>query len=250
MGIENNQLEQSLEQNLNLPEDGEENQPALEGGEQKPAAGGEQHTDPEQPPVEQAEEESNKEPSWEEKHQALEVNYQRLERKFTRISQELSEAREAASVLNWISERPELAGQVQELMENYQNDPQHQSQLMDIDIGQVQKEAADAWRFLLGKQDFVQHEQDIAEFAEEEGYDPNDPLQLKEAYRLWRGENADRLAQEQALKMQQRGTQKQEARKKAGLQGSGGPGGTPPNYKKMSAEEVLAHEGLSLYTDD
>lgn len=238
---QNIQEQAGTEQSLNLPDDELETQ--TEGAEQRneaddtgPAAGEQVGGENEEIPLD-------------EKYQSLNTNYQRLERKFTRVSQELAEARELADAMRWIQQRPELAEQIQSLLDSYQGWPVQQYE--PVDFAEIQRNTTEALRYLLGRPDFTKYEQDIRDFAEDEGFDPDDPIELKEAYRLWRGENAERLAQEQAFNMQQRGAQKQQARQKARLQGSGGPGsGPPPNFTKMSAQEVLAHEGLSLFTDE
>lgn len=187
----------------------------------------------------------DQEPPLEERYTELERNYQRLERKFTKVSQRLQEAESAMHVYDFIAQRPELVEQVNQLIQAYgdtapmygdeQFDPAAERQTM---------------RELLSKPDFVKYEDEIAEYADDNGLPFDSAQAQKHAYLLWRGENVDRLVQEARLQTAKKAAKVQQSKAKAGLQRAGGPGKPPqPDYKKMSDDEVLSSMGLSLWTD-
>lgn len=219
--------------------DGEPEGNEPEGSNPNPQPQPEDNTDPENP-------EGDPEPPLEERHAELERNYQRLERKFTKVSQRLQEAESAMSVYSFIAQRPELMEQVNQIIQAYgdtapmyDNEPQFDPAAER----QVMKE-------LLSKPDFVKYEEEIAEFAEDNGLAFDSAQAQKQAYLLWRGENADRLVQEARLQTAKKAAKVQQSKTKAGLQRAGGPGKPPqPDYRKMSDDEVLSSMGLSLWTD-
>ncbi|MEW6726906.1 MAG: hypothetical protein AB1327_08110 [Bacillota bacterium] len=187
------------------------------------------------------------EPEIRQKYAELERNYQRLERKFTKVSQQLADAQEAKATIDFIASRPELAEQVNQLLQAYGDVPPTYNEGPAFDP-QAEREAM---RDLLSRPDFAKHEEEIAEFAEENGMPFESAVDQRTAYLMWRGLNADRLVQEARLEAAKKAAKLQQAKAKAGLQRAGGPGKPPsPDYKKMSDEEVLASLGLSLFTDD
>ncbi|MDH7479707.1 MAG: hypothetical protein QHH02_06845, partial [Syntrophomonadaceae bacterium] len=98
---------------------------------------------------------------------------------------------------------------------------------------------------------FTRHEPEIEDWAEENGYRFETPSQQKAVFLLWKGEHADRLIQEARLEGAKKAAQVNQAKAKAGLARAGGSGkAPPPDFRRMSDEEVLAHLGLKLYTDE
>lgn len=205
--------------------------------------------------VEGEEQESTDELPIEQKYTDLQANYQRLERKFTKVSQEnaelkqyLEQTREAIDLYNAITQNTEIATHVGQLLDAYGAAiPEYQDESVQFDPAaerQVMKE-------LLSRPDFVKHEQEIADWAEENGYAFESAQDQKAVYLLWKGENADRLIQEARMETAKKAAKNQQAKQKAGLQRGGGPGKPPKtDYRKMSDDEVLATLGLSLWTDE
>lgn len=226
--------EQQQEENQEETQEGDE--------EENTSTGTEQGTE------EEAEEENDDDgqENWQEKYAELERNYQRLERKFTKVTQQLSDAQQAINVFNAITSNPEVAEQVASILDSYdvtvdaapepEYDPQKEREIM---------------RELLSKPDFVKYEDEIREWAEDNDLPFETAEQQKHAYLLWRGENVDRLIQEARIRDAKKAAKKQQAKKNAKLQKTATAGGAkPPDYKSMSDDEILALEGLSLWTDE
>lgn len=193
-------------------------------------------------------ESETQEPTIEEKYAELERNYQRLERKFTRVTQHSQGASEAMQLYSFIASNPELTAHVNQLLQTYEGTIPV-SQLNEVQFDPAAERVA--MKELLGRPDFVKHEDEIAEWAEDNGLAFDSALDQRHAYQLWKGENADRLIQEARLDSAKKAAKLKEAKGKAGLQRSGGPGSPPPvDYTKMSDTDVLAHMGLSLWSDD
>lgn len=242
--LENSEVTES--EGLNIPEvDGEETEPETDGEENTVV-------EVEGEAQEGADED---EQSFEQKYSDLQANYQRLERKFTKISQEnaelkqyLQEAQEAVDLYNAIIQNAEVAENVGQLLDAYGVEvPEYQDEIVEFDPAAERQ----AMKELLSKPDFVKHEQEIADWAEENGYAFESAQDQKAVYLLWKGENADRLIQEARMETAKKAAKTQKAKQKAGLQRGGGPGKPPkPDFKKMSDDEVLATLGLSLWTDE
>lgn len=96
---------------------------------------------------------------------------------------------------------------------------------------------------------FRKYEQDILEWAEDEGLRIRSDRDLKSAVREWKGAHARTLgATQPPAKKQATPPAKVPP---AGPTGAKSKGGTPPpNYRKMSAEEIIKHDGLKLLSDD
>lgn len=176
----------------------------------------------------------------------VQKNYQRLERKFTKATQELAQYKQSAIPLyDYISQRPDLAAQINALIEQYpDNGPVFQQPQVDLraEYTVMQKLAKDAM--------FNQHEADIQDWAEDNGIPFETFAEKQKAYLMWKGDNAEKLAQQAALNAQKKAINKQNQRKNAATLGPKAPSAVPVDYKKMSNQEVLTSLGLSLYTDD
>lgn len=193
-------------------------------------------------------EKENQEPDIHQRYTELEKNYKRLERKFTRTAQQQKELEPAVNLYRFIAERPELAQQVNRLLEQHAGVPPAGGQPMmpEINLSAEFKTA----RELAANPTFTRHEQEIEDWAEENGYLFETPSQQKAVFLLWKGENADRLIQEARLEGAKKAVQTSQAKAKAGLARAGGTGQPPPpDFRKMSDEEVLAHLGLKLWEE-
>ena len=137
------------------------------------------------------------EPDINQRYAELERNYRRLERKFTRTAQQQKEYEPAVNLYRFIAERPELAQQVNRLLEQHAGVPPAGGQPMmpEIDLTAEFKTA----RELAANPVFTRHEPEIEDWAEENGYRFETPSQQKAVFLLWKGEHADRLIQEARL---------------------------------------------------
>jgi hypothetical protein len=99
---------------------------------------------------------------------------------------------------------------------------------------------------------FNEYYQDVLDWAHEEGLDVKNTKSLSLAFRAWK---ADNLKFKQATKKVNTSVAKKKpasVEKEAPqvISGKRGVEKKAVDYSKMSAEEILKHEGLSLFTDD
>ncbi|MBT9130873.1 MAG: hypothetical protein DDT41_01169 [candidate division WS2 bacterium] len=183
-----------------------------------------------------------------EQNKRIEKEYAKLQKQFTKISQELATAKEDVRVVRHIRSNPDLTEQVNMLLESFPETIQDQS--ANVVSEAELKEYAEAWKYLAKQSDFDTNEIAIIEIAEEEGLNPDNPKDLRKAYRIWKGVNADKIAQDALLKGQKKVEQKEEGKKVPALQGTGGPGvPTQHDFVNMSAEEVLKVLGKTLFKE-
>lgn len=99
---------------------------------------------------------------------------------------------------------------------------------------------------------FAKNSKAILEWADDNGYDISDEKTLNLAYLAWKGANAPQQVAKAKLEAQQKATQKQKAKQGAALEGGRAPrkSGTKINYGKATPQQILQHEGLSLFTED
>lgn len=101
---------------------------------------------------------------------------------------------------------------------------------------------------------FASKSKAILEWAEDEGFDIHDAKSLKRAYLAYKGANGT-LDRADAEYRKKRVEAKKQGRKgTAMVKGSGAPrkggGKKPTDYKKMSDTDILASEGIKLFTED
>ena len=90
----------------------------------------------------------------------------------------------------------------------------------------------------------------VMDWADDQGIDIVDAKSLKTAYLAWQGANGSIIkANEQLAKKRQEQKQSQKTRASV-MSGNKGSRKGSPNYSKMSARDILAAEGLSLFTED
>lgn len=178
----------------------------------------------------------------------MEKEYAKLQRQFTRISQDLAKAKEDVKIVNYIRSNADLTDQVNVLLESFAGSIKEQpAGYSEVEL----KQFAEAWKFLAKQSDYDENEEEIIGIAEEEGLDPDNPSDLKKAYRIWKGVRAEKIAQDALLKGQKKVVEKKEESKKVPvLQGTSGVGTTPPpDYMNMPAEEVLKALGKTLFKE-
>ncbi|HOK53935.1 MAG TPA: hypothetical protein PKV43_05680, partial [Armatimonadota bacterium] len=137
-----------------------------------------QADDAEEPEIDEAEgeveqPEDSEDVPVEQKYEEISRNYQRLERKFTKVSQEnaqlkqfLAEAQRAIDFYNAVAMNPELAANVNQLLDVYgATVPVQEQGIADFDPASERQ----VMRELLSRPDFVKHEEEIAEWAEDNG---------------------------------------------------------------------------------
>lgn len=97
---------------------------------------------------------------------------------------------------------------------------------------------------------FSKNADKILDWASKEGFDVNDAKTLKLAYMAWKGSHEQLIKNTEKVTDKQRKDQKTAMRKKANVQGSKTTKGQKLDYSKANARDILASEGLSLFTDD
>jgi len=188
--------------------------------------------------------------NWEEQFKQKDADYQRLERRFTKVSQELSAVKSDLAALEYIKARPDLAQQVQALIDAYDDDnlPQIQAQSEVEKLKQDFAFEKELLRLESSDKVFAANKQAIYDHAEAEygiDFETNkDPKMLKMVYNAWKGANAEQLAAKAALEAKKAAVKKQDDRQNAKLQGSTGPGKQNVDWSKMSDEQILAAHGF------
>lgn len=98
---------------------------------------------------------------------------------------------------------------------------------------------------------FRNHETDIMEWAEINGYDIEDERTLRLAVMAWKGENMNRFVSDAQKKAQEKATKRAKQKRDAKLlPGKGVRKQQKLDYSKMTPEEILRAEGLSLFVSD
>lgn len=99
---------------------------------------------------------------------------------------------------------------------------------------------------------FSKNSDKILDWAAKEGFDVTDAKSLKMAYMAWKGAHDQLIKATEKVTDKQRKDQKAAMRKKASMQGSKTTksGKSAIDYAKASPRDILAAEGLNLFTDD
>ncbi len=96
---------------------------------------------------------------------------------------------------------------------------------------------------------FAKNHTKIMEWAEDQGFVITDKKSLEMAYLAWKGSNARKEAANAQLR-EQRKSQKKGEKKKAVLESGRKRSKKPVDYRKMTDRDILAYEGLKLFTED
>lgn len=166
--------------------------------------------------------------------------------------------KQAVSLWKYLEANPAHAATINSLLEKnpWQNHPNldtgEQSSPEDL-LAQVRRELDLRDTLAQLRQDplYRKYEDEIRDYAEDEGFDLDNPRDVRKAYLAWRGENAPRLAANARLQGQRDASKAKKRASRARLQGSSGPrGARKVDPSKLSDQEFLAQEGLSLFTKD
>ncbi len=170
-----------------------------------------------------------------------------------RLSNE--DVKKAARLWGFLAKNPDLNARVHQIFQEYESSGRirHDSYYDDaLSERERELELREAIIDLRARDKvFRNHETEIMEWAEINGYDIEDERTLRLAVMAWKGENMNRFvsdaqkkAQEKAIK---RAKQKHDAKL---LPGKGVRKQQKLDYSKMTPEEILRAEGLSLFISD
>lgn len=170
-----------------------------------------------------------------------------------RISNE--DVREAVRLWGFLYHNPQLSQEVQRMIDQAvssgkartlgpSTDDLYDEMQKELDLREARLELR------MSDKVFRKNEQAILEWAGKNGFPVDDARTLKLAYLAWRGENSRKLEADAELRGQRKARTRAKMAKKANLQGANSRRRKPVDYSKMSDEEILASEGLSLFTDD
>lgn len=193
------------------------------------------------------------EPDWRAEAERWRKEHQRLERKYTKESQRWAQYKDAVALWDFLSQNQELSQQVQALIDAYDGDQTQATLMQHLQQfeSRLQQQLALKEAEVALRQDpvFRENESEIRDWAEAEGFDLSDPGQLRNAYRAWKGEHADKLLAEAKVNALKAAAKAPAERRAAELTGAGMGGKREPNWREMSDKEILATLGLNLFED-
>lgn len=193
------------------------------------------------------------EPDWRVEAERWRKEHQRLERKYTKESQRWAQYKDAVQLWDYLSQNPEVSQQVQAIIDAYGGDASQamlQQHLREFEFRMQQQLALkEAEVSLRQDQAFRDNEADIREWAEAEGFDLQDPRGLRNAYRAWKGEHADKLLAEAKVSALKEAAKAPAERKAAELKGAGAGGKREPDWRRMEDKDILGALGMSLFEE-
>lgn len=193
-----------------------------------------------------------------------EIVQQRLERQEQQILKDLSETAGtqlsvddvtgASKLWGLLKENPQLSSAIDRLISDAVNQGQatapslNQGDTPDMRMRELDRREA-VLNFKAENKTFNKNADKILQWAKDQGMYIYNDSSLKMAFYAWKGANSDMLGEASKQYNDKRRKVKSNLRKKANTQSAKGVKSKAKlNYKKMSDDEVLAAEGLSLFT--
>lgn len=215
--------------------------------------------------TEDSEEDSDDDIRFNDKQQQLvdEIVKKRIAREERKLMRQLQEAAgvdidtkqgehlEAISLWGFLKSNPELSAAVQQAIDGYIQEGKAKipEKKPSVDNELELREAI--IDFKEENSTFRKNHKQILEWAEDEGFDVKDKKSLKLAFLAWQGANAKKQLAETELKVQRKIKEKSKKKRKAALQGSRKSGKAKTiDYLNASDQDILAHEGVSLFIDE
>lgn len=171
-------------------------------------------------------------------------DYKHLQKAYTKGQQKIKNLEPDLQYIEILKNNPELLVQVDDLVKGYNKG--YVSRTPTIN----QSDMKEALLYLFKQPDYDKYRDDIEMYAEQEGYDAENPIELKKAYFLWRGANIDRIITDKTKSdMSKKDAESKKKQSVPPIQGSGTIKTPPPDYSKMSVKQILEEEGLKLFDD-
>ena len=170
-----------------------------------------------------------------------------------RLSNE--DVKKAARLWGFLAKNPDLNARVHQIFQEYESSGRirHDSYYDDaLSERERELELREAIIDLRARDKvFRNHETDIMEWAEINGYDIEDERTLRLAVMAWKGENMNRFVSDAQKKAQEKAIKRAKQKRDAKLlPGKGVRKQQKLDYSKMTPEEILRAEGLSLFISD
>lgn len=170
-----------------------------------------------------------------------------------RLSNE--DVKKAARLWGFLAKNPDLNARVHQIFQEYESSGRirHDSYFDDVlSERERELELREAIIDLRARDKvFRNHETEIMEWAEINGYDIEDERTLRLAVMAWKGENMNRFVSDAQKKAQEKAIKRAKQKRDAKLlPGKGVRKQQKLDYSKMTPEEILRAEGLSLFISD
>lgn len=170
-----------------------------------------------------------------------------------RLSNE--DVKKAARLWGFLAKNPDLNARVHQIFQEYESSGRirHDSYYDDaLSERERELELREAIIDLRARDKvFRNHETEIMEWAEINGYDIEDERTLRLAVMAWKGENMNRFVSDAQKKAQEKAIKRAKQKRDAKLlPGKGVRKQQKLDYSKMTPEEILRAEGLSLFVSD
>lgn len=170
-----------------------------------------------------------------------------------RLSNE--DVKRAARLWGFLAKNPDLNARVHQIFQEYESSGRvrHDSYFDDVlSERERELELREAIIDLRARDKvFRNHETEIMEWAEINGYDIEDERTLRLAVMAWKGENMNRFVSDAQKKAQEKAIKRAKQKRDAKLlPGKGVRKQQKLDYSKMTPEEILRAEGLSLFISD
>lgn len=166
---------------------------------------------------------------------------------------EKEELTSATRLWGLLKTNPELSGEIdkvidQHLREGKAKPPSHRevsSREAELDFKEAVLDMKSEDKL------FSKHSDKILDWAENEGFEVHNAKTLKLAYMAWKGSQGSILEATKKLNEEKKKSERRQIQKKATVQSSKpGKQKAKLDFSKMSDADIIANEGLSLFTDD
>lgn len=161
------------------------------------------------------------------------------------------EISQAAKLWGYLSQNPQIAQKVQEVLNSHHKDAQPSqsnyftNQLRELELREALLELRD-------DPVFKKHEDDIEAWTRKEGIGIKSPKDLQLAYMAWKGQNYNKAVANAELEAQRKMTKQLQTKKTAATLPAKPSKTSPPplDYSKMTSQQILAAEGLKLRLEE
>lgn len=166
------------------------------------------------------------------------------------------DVKKAARLWGFLAKNPDLNARVHQIFQEYESSGRvrYDSYYDDDALSERERELELREAIIdLRARDkvFRNHETEIMEWAEINGYDIEDERTLRLAVMAWKGENMNRFVSDAQKKAQEKAIKRAKQKRDAKLlPGKGVRKQQKLDYSKMTPEEILRAEGLSLFVSD